>query len=182
MQHEQFMQLGMREVIMKKLYIGFSPGLKAIYKIQQFIEAKLGGLAVAKPTPIDRLHVTLAFLGQVSEEYAQTLMSRLAEVPPFTLNFEGLGTFGSRVLHLKVAGGPGMHEARKRLMGEQMWNPHLTLAKVDGRGSDPELVRIKDQEKGLVLDPCIIKHVHLFHRSECLHTVRLGAGQRALIA
>jgi 2'-5' RNA ligase len=94
---------------------------------------------------VEGLHVTLKFVGEVSEELGQKMKNALAQVKaePFTVRFEGVGFFpnprAARVFWAGVDGG----EALPRLASavdvvleklgigreEKAYHPHLTLAR-----------------------------------------------------
>jgi 2'-5' RNA ligase len=110
----------------------------------------LAGMATPLPgvtwTRPGQLHVTLRFLGDVSEEIVEPMSARLAEirVEPFILPLEGLGTFPPnrppRVLWIGVgAGHPRLFQLRQRIddallasglqLDVRTFHPHVTLAR-----------------------------------------------------
>jgi 2'-5' RNA ligase len=109
---------------------------------------------------IEGLHVTLKFVGEVSDEVAQQMKSALAQVKaaPFEVKFEGVGFFanekGARIFWVGVDGGAALPrlaasvDAALEKMGikreEKDYHPHLTLARA---GSHPlrELRPLLDQ-------------------------------------
>ena len=101
------------------------------------------GLAWTRP---EQLHVTLRFLGDVSVEKIDAIVTRLSavHVEPFILPLEGVGTFPPnrppRVLWIAVgAGHPRLFQLRQRVddallaAGLQLelrtFHPHVTLAR-----------------------------------------------------
>ena len=94
----------------------------------------------------DQLHLTLAFLGDVSDEPELLLREKLAEVrvPPFLLPIEGLGTFGvprPSVIWAGVGTGhPHLFALHKRIHDAlfaahfnpvlRSFHPHVTLARL----------------------------------------------------
>lgn len=94
----------------------------------------------------DQLHLTLAFLGDVTEEAELRLREKLAEVrvPPFLLPIEGVGTFGGprpSVIWAGVGTGhPHLFALHKRVHDALLaarfdpvlrsFHPHVTLARL----------------------------------------------------
>jgi 2'-5' RNA ligase len=109
---------------------------------------------------VEGLHVTLKFVGEVSDEVAQQMKSALAEIKaaPFEVKFEGVGFFpnerGARLFWVGVDGGAALPrlaafvDAALERLGikreEKAYHPHLTLARA---GSHPlrELRPLLDQ-------------------------------------
>jgi 2'-5' RNA ligase len=102
------------------------------------------GLPGARWRPIDAMHITLRFFGQVAENVARDLDSELAAISasPFELDLEGVGSFGEgRDVHA-VWAGVGESEPLRRLAGRcesaarraglkpegRSYRPHVTLA------------------------------------------------------
>ncbi len=102
------------------------------------------GLPGARWRPLDSLHVTLRFFGELDERAAQDLDAELAgvNVAPFEVSLEGAGVFGEgRQLHAVWAGVKdceplrllhGRCEAAARRAGlkpeNRAYRPHVTLA------------------------------------------------------
>ena len=102
------------------------------------------GLPGARWRPLEALHVTLRFFGEVSEPVASDLDAELGQIPgaPFDLILEGVGTFGEgRDLRAAWAGVAdseplrllaGRCEAAARRAGlkpeTRAYRPHVTLA------------------------------------------------------
>jgi 2'-5' RNA ligase len=98
--------------------------------------------------PADRMHLTLRFIGEVEDTMAAAVITALREpiaVEPFTVRWEGLGSFpprgAPRVLWVGVAEGTdglvraeAAVSARLEALGipgeERPYSPHLTLARV----------------------------------------------------
>ncbi len=129
------------------------------------LAAARGVLGAAAPrlrwVPTQNLHLTLRFLGPITE----TQMARVAEaagevvasVPPFSITLAGLGAFPSprspRVLWVGVAEGAdrltGVAESleaalrRRKFRAEpRAFTPHLTVARARSEGRPPDLTAV----------------------------------------
>lgn len=112
--------------------------------------ATLAGLAVpvrgVRWLPVDQLHLTLAFLGEVDAAQEKRLRVHLAgvQVPPFHLPIKGVGTFGGGRPSVIWAGvgsaHPHLYALHKHLHDAlfaagldpelRAFHPHVTLARV----------------------------------------------------
>jgi 2'-5' RNA ligase len=113
-------------------------------EIGQGLVRRQQGLPGAKWRPIDSLHLTLRFFGEIEEAAAAELDAELARIaaPSVAVALEGVGSFGTgRQLRAVWAGVreseslrllAGRCEAAARragLRGEaRAWRPHVTLA------------------------------------------------------
>ena len=122
------------------------PVIAALARIGDGIGA---GLATARPSAPETLHVTLAFLGDQPEAALQALHEELERicVPPFSLKFNGLGAFGGdrpRLLFadvvpsaaLKALHGDVLRALRRAGLAvpKDRFHPHVTLARLKGAG------------------------------------------------
>lgn len=112
------------------------------------------GLPGARWRPLEALHVTLRFFGEVREDVAADLDAELAGISarPMSLELEGVGAFGEgEDIHavwagvvenadLRLLAGRCESAARRAgLKGEnRLYHPHVTLAYL--RRPDPEQV------------------------------------------
>lgn len=97
-------------------------------------------------TRTEQLHLTLRFLGEVTEEQFEPMRARLAtvRVEPFILPVEGVGTFPPnrppRVVFVGVGSGhPRLYQLRQRLddavlasglpLDVRTFHPHVTVAR-----------------------------------------------------
>lgn len=109
------------------------------------------GLAVGRRVPEENLHLTLSFLGDVTDEGLGELHDTLSGIraAPVELRFEGLGLFGEdrpRALWAAVAGDPALlalqkqveRAARKAGLSPEArrFVPHVTLVRMKGRRED----------------------------------------------
>lgn len=101
------------------------------------------GLAVGRAVPEDNLHLTLAFLGDISEPQAAALAEALdtLELPAVTLTLRGLDLFGGRRPSVLFVAAEGEALARLhdkvaravRVAGialpRERFRPHVTIAR-----------------------------------------------------
>ena len=115
----------------------------------------LDGVAWTDP---EQLHLTLRFLGDISDEKVRRIVTHLAavRVEPFVLPLEGLGAFppkgAPQVLWLGVGRGhPRLHQLRQRIddallaaglhdLEVRTFHPHVTLARC-GAATGPGTLR-----------------------------------------
>ncbi len=93
----------------------------------------------------ERIHLTLNFLGEVSEEHLDKIKNALAEFKstPFSLQLSGLGTFPeeapARVLWVGITPCPALLNLQRKLKAtcltlgisqeQRSYHPHVTLAR-----------------------------------------------------
>jgi 2'-5' RNA ligase len=96
---------------------------------------------------IDDLHVTLFYLGAVSDQNLLSLKPKLNEIAdshsPFSLNIDGVSYFGSasrpRVVYLSISEIPELSDLQKKIVSDvakeigipttNRFTPHVTIAK-----------------------------------------------------
>ena len=127
------------------------------------------GVEGARWRPLEALHVTLRFFGEIREDVARDLDAELAAVrgSPFDLQFSGVGAFGEgpdlHVLWAGVAESEPLRRVAKscetaaRRVGlkpePRRYRPHLTLAYL--RHPDPAQVAHWIQSNNLLKSPPI---------------------------
>jgi 2'-5' RNA ligase len=126
----------------QRLFIALSPPTT----VQAAIAALRTPLRHVRWTPVEQLHITLRFLGEISSEATETLIDRLAEVrvEPFVLPLEGVGAFPQkgppRVLWVGIGSGhPRLHQLRKQIddtllaagldVELRTFHPHVTVGR-----------------------------------------------------
>ena len=135
--------------------------------IAEGLERRQQGLPGARWRPLETLHVTLRFYGEIAEPAAADLDAELARVAgrPFELELDGVGTFGegleARAVWAGVADSEplrvlaGRCEAAARragLNGEtRAYHPHVTLAYL--KRADPGRVAAWVQGRNLLKSP-----------------------------
>ncbi|HYM51003.1 MAG TPA: RNA 2',3'-cyclic phosphodiesterase [Candidatus Limnocylindrales bacterium] len=121
--------------------------------LQQALRAPIAGLAdvdAARTSAVDRIHLTLHFLGNLSPdavaELGDRIAPRLVEQPPFEVEVAGVGAFPSlrrpqtlyadlrepgldRVIGLQASLRPALEEAGLAV-DRRAYRPHLTLARL----------------------------------------------------
>ncbi len=119
-------------------------------RITDFLERARRYAPEARWARPEGLHVTLKFVGEVSDARVQEIKSALAalKAEPFAINFSGAGFFPSpkspRVFWIGVEGGEALSSLATAIDGathqlgivkeNRAFNPHLTLAR---SGSGP---------------------------------------------
>jgi RNA 2',3'-cyclic 3'-phosphodiesterase len=129
--------------------------------------------------PVDRIHLTLAFLGEVVAPQLPDVVSGAAlplDAAPFTLTFAGLGTFpprgAPRVVWLGTTVGSSAAAAVQRIVADRLlragialerrpFHPHLTLARLR-RARPPDAGRIRAIDSGQAIARVSVDHVTLF--------------------
>ncbi|MEZ4484604.1 MAG: RNA 2',3'-cyclic phosphodiesterase [Syntrophotaleaceae bacterium] len=137
--------------------------LRTVGKLQQELATALPGVRWAKP---ETIHLTLAFLGDITEDSLEKLGSSMLSIgglqPPVTATFSGVNAFPSRsrprVVWLGLDGGntlSQLHEALKSKLDllqlpvdQRPFVPHLTLGRsrkpLPGAGRILESFRDRD--------------------------------------
>jgi 2'-5' RNA ligase len=113
-------------------------------EIGEGLQRRQQGLPGARWRPLEALHITLRFFGEITEPVAADLDAELAKVPgrPFELQLQGVGTFGEGGDVHALWAGVGESEALRVLAGRceaaarraglkaetRVYKPHVTLA------------------------------------------------------
>lgn len=121
------------------------------------LEALQSHLRTGRIVPPGNLHLTLAFLGDVDEQAAETLHEDLAAIPrvPVALRITGLDLFGSatapRLVCALVADTPALTDLQRRVakaaraagieLERRRFKPHVTLARFGKTArADPQVL------------------------------------------
>ncbi len=134
--------------------------------------------AWAKP---DTMHLTLHFLGEVSEDHIATIRESLAmktqSIPPFELRVAGTGAFPNvlkpSVIWVGLAPLDGGLDRLHKLVQETVegaglscdrkaFRPHVTLARMKERDRTGELARLLGAESGFTAGSFRVESVTLF--------------------
>ena len=130
---------------------------------------------------VDRIHLTLVFLGNIEEEKITDISAAMESVTArrraFTLSVKGLGAFPStrnpRVIWL------GLDSWKENLLPMQQeiestleslgfepegkpFRPHLTLGRVKSLKSGEDLVDLMERDRGIDLGPFGVDRIILF--------------------
>ncbi len=132
-------------------FIAICLGDFLLAEINEMLSA-LPGAAGIKQVPVENLHLTLKFLGEIEgkplEETVKILNTIAAETAAFTLELTGVGQFPRRGtprnLWLGVKPSPALHALAERIGKEvrygddKPFSPHITLARVKYAGSEED--------------------------------------------
>jgi 2'-5' RNA ligase len=127
---------------MSRLFFAAWPGAQVAQALAEVSQA-LAGLAQGKPVPPEKIHLTLAFLGELTAEEAATAAEAASRLraPGFEMTLDVVGSFrGARVAWAGCASMPSALEAlQASLAGElgrrgvkledRPFVPHVTLAR-----------------------------------------------------
>ena len=125
------------------------------------------GLAGARWRPLEALHITLRFFGEIAESTADDLDAELNVVAgeALTLQLEGVGSFQDgddiHAVWAGVAENPALYRLARRCEtaarkaglkpGKRVWKPHVTLAYL--RHAEPAPVAAWVQTHNLLKSP-----------------------------
>ncbi|MPZ64314.1 MAG: RNA 2',3'-cyclic phosphodiesterase [Pseudonocardiaceae bacterium] len=164
-----------------RLFVALTPPADVVEELQARVAALRDLEQDLRWSRPEQWHLTLAFLGEVSDETCGELAGQLGTAagrhPPLTLSFGGGGRFGHRVLWTRVHGerdrlrrlANAVRAAARRsgLATEQRpYLPHLTLARAAGSADLRPLVDALAPYEGR---SWTADELHLMHS-------RLGAG------
>ncbi|WP_267139570.1 RNA 2',3'-cyclic phosphodiesterase [Anianabacter salinae] len=128
----------------------------------------------------ETLHLTLAFLDEITDEQAQEMHDALSalRMAPFTLALHGLGTFGARqptALWAGVKPAPALTELQGKVKGaafrtgialpRRRFRPHVTLARFPERLDAVQLERLRlflERHAGMALPEVEVDEITLF--------------------
>lgn len=146
-----------------RLFVALDPSEEVREGIREAVAPLRDAAPNQKWADLDKLHLTLVFLGSYPTEQVAGIEAALADVagrhPPFGLHARGAGTFGSsarpRVLWVGLGGDldalaslQGEVEAALVPLGhraeERPFHPHLTLARARHPRGDRELAAARD--------------------------------------
>ena len=136
------------------------------------------GLRAGRPVPMENLHLTLVFLGEVPRAALEELhlsLERLA-APRLELRLKGMGAFGRETPRNVWAGvepNPALDRLQSKLkraarmagieVAARRFVPHVTIARLPGRRSEAEEVAaFVASRTGFATPPFPVDHVTLF--------------------
>jgi 2'-5' RNA ligase len=127
---------------MARLFFAVWPGARAALALAE-VARTLADLTRGKPVPQEKIHLTLAFLGEVTAEEAAGASEAAQSLrrPAFAMTLDGVGSFrGARVAWAGCSRAPpGLEALQSSLAGElarrgmsledRPFVPHVTLAR-----------------------------------------------------
>lgn len=135
------------------------------------------GVRDARWSGPEKLHITLGFFGDVNEEQAELLDSRLAEITqaPFEISLSGVGHFGRSEPHA-IWAGIAESEILNRLhksirsvardcnvqMEKRDYRPHVTLAYLRGHPDIEAIARWEQSYSGYQSEPFLVDAFFLY--------------------
>ncbi len=130
-------------------------GVELPSDVGQDLAIMQGGIEGARWIDPDNYHLTLRFIGDISDRAADELtaeLQRVVAMPAFNISLAGMGVFGTKKPHslfVKVEESPdlrrlqAMHERVCQSLGmppeQRKFTPHVTIARV--RGAMPRQVQ-----------------------------------------
>ncbi|HEX4103135.1 MAG TPA: RNA 2',3'-cyclic phosphodiesterase [Pseudonocardiaceae bacterium] len=130
-----------------RLFVALTPPDDVVEGLHAYTRGLRESAPELRWTPPEHWHVTLAFLGEVSDDVVDELTRRLnraaARHPPLALALGGGGRFGHQVLWTGVRGdrdglrrlADSTRAAARRtglVVEHRTYRPHVTLARADG--------------------------------------------------
>jgi len=140
---------------------------------------RLRGVAAARWTRIEGVHVTLKFIGEAPPEKVEQIREALATIhtgETVELRFRGVGFFPNERRPRVFWAGIEANDALARLAAEveqqlvplgipaesRPFHPHLTLARFDSPNGAPALLRALEQEGGFEFGETRTDVFHLY--------------------
>lgn len=137
-------------------------------------------LPLGRALPVENLHLTLVFLGDIPQEQAERVHAALSALraAPVTLRLHGLDTFGGRRPRVLHAAASGPEALRTRILSalrtvgivpeRRRYRPHVTLARLPAHPSRHDQTRLAEfmaAMAGFSLPPVRLDRF-AFYRSE----------------
>jgi len=137
--------------------------------------------------PLDELHLTLHFLGELTDSELRSACRKLTEVQfaRFSIELRGVGQFpfdgparvlwagiewSSELRSLYEQLGNQLHAAFGFVPDERPYHPHVTLARVNGVLTDDVVKRFLEANRVFEMPPIELKNFALF-RSELINEI-----------
>ncbi|AZZ37568.1 RNA 2',3'-cyclic phosphodiesterase [Bdellovibrio sp. qaytius] len=132
----------------KRLFVAIKPSLGQIYQLDPYLKKLKKSFdqkeIQIKWSPLENMHITLNFLGEISEEKIPVLRDKISEVAnqfnDFNLKIHDLGAFDhfqkARTVFVDVQRSQSLLdlqsliEQKLELIPQQQYYPHLTLGRL----------------------------------------------------
>ena len=147
------------------------------WSLRERLSLVAGGVPGARWVPIDNLHCTLRFIGEVPAWRAEEIDAALAglRAPGFSLTLAGVGVFNRSGKAASLYAGVERSEALDRLQSKvetalqragldperRRWAPHVTLARVDA-ASEARIAAWVQANNLFRAEPIAVEHFTLF--------------------
>ncbi|MDG1281851.1 MAG: RNA 2',3'-cyclic phosphodiesterase [Pseudorhodobacter sp.] len=155
------------------LALDLPDAVRSSLAVQQFL------LPIPDPVPPERFHITLCFLGEVTDLQAEALHERLEPLrfAPFSVELQGFGLFGKekpRSVWAAVAPSPALIHLQGKLaqaarlsglrLEARKFVPHVTLARFSAlqMPDAPRLERAVIAPAGYRSGPIEVRGFHLY--------------------
>jgi 2'-5' RNA ligase len=174
--------------VAKRLFIGLELPLSSRTMLAE-LDPRVKGL---RWLPVDQLHLTMSFLGQVEAEREEALRTALAQVrvPAFFLPIQGVGVFGGERPTIVWAGvgkgHPHLFALHKHIQDAVLqagfepdlkpFHPHITLGRakdVPRQALRPFLHRYEETEFDLLPVTGFVLFSSVLSREGATHTVEM---------
>lgn len=147
------------------------------WSLRERLSLVAGGVPGARWVPIDNLHCTLRFIGEVPAWRAEEIDAALVglRAPGFSLTLAGVGVFNRSGKAASLYAGVERSEALDRLQSKvetalqragldperRRWAPHVTLARVDA-ASEARIAAWVQANNLFRAEPIAVEHFTLF--------------------
>lgn len=152
--------------------------------VRAALERLLDGLPFGRPVDTEQLHLTLAFLGEQSDDLIETAHHALGDIrcPVFDLQLQGLGSFSAEVLWAGVRETAPVAALQSKVVSalhgagitleRRRFRPHVTIAR-SPRPDAPRLATFLAAHEAFPAPSFPVTHFGLWHstlsRSGAVH-------------
>jgi 2'-5' RNA ligase len=160
-------------------------GISLPVLLRQRLALLQGGLDGAKWTERDNLHLTLNFIGEVSEQLAEDVDEALSGIrmESFPLELKGTGSFSSgrdiKVLWVGVAPSEPLHRLKEKIdrtlekyaipFEKRKYHPHVTLARFRFGAEEAKVAQFMAGHNLFSGDAFEVDHFTLFRTHQTKH-------------
>ncbi|MEM9011550.1 MAG: RNA 2',3'-cyclic phosphodiesterase [Pseudomonadota bacterium] len=126
------------------------------WEVEDALSHLQASLPAGHPVPAENLHLTLAFLGELTSREAEDVHDQLAGIraAPVALTLAGVDRFGdarARSVHAGVEGNAALSHLQEKVaraarmagvdLARRRFKPHVTIARLSGKRVEPRLDR-----------------------------------------